>query len=208
MSDWIHALPVGWMGVVVFGGTYAGAARNVEWPAMARQRATLTMVPIPLAEALRTTLGLTLTGEGQLAAQRGIVAALENALDARRQRILVSRAEVNAMKWTALLLQAFCTLVAIAMVHSDNRLDRGHRHGTFLHGGGCLYPVDRHPGSALHRQGIGPADGAAPGAAGVTAPGERIVASRWPRTDRSWATAVTGRASRAARVSEWNGFMI
>ncbi len=122
MSDWIHALPVGWMGVVVFGGTYAGAARNVEWPAMARQRATLTMVPIPLAEALRTTLGLTLTGEGQLAAQRGIVAALENALDARRQRILVSRAEVNAMKWTALLLQAFCTLVAIAMVHSDNRL--------------------------------------------------------------------------------------
>lgn len=26
MSDWIHALPVGWMAALVFGGTYLGAA--------------------------------------------------------------------------------------------------------------------------------------------------------------------------------------
>ena len=26
MSDWIHSLPVGWMAVVVFGGTFLGAA--------------------------------------------------------------------------------------------------------------------------------------------------------------------------------------
>jgi hypothetical protein len=26
MSDWVHALPVGWMAVVVFGGTYLAAA--------------------------------------------------------------------------------------------------------------------------------------------------------------------------------------
>lgn len=49
------------------------------------------------------------------AAQREIVAALENALDARRQRILVSRSEVNWVKWTALIIQAICTLTAIAM---------------------------------------------------------------------------------------------
>jgi hypothetical protein len=47
--------------------------------------------------------------------------ALENALDARRQRILVSRSSVDWVKWSVLLLQAFCTLLAIAMVHSDNR---------------------------------------------------------------------------------------
>ncbi len=179
MSDWIHALPVGWMAVMVFGVTYLAAAaihvlvtalatgdrarafkgvspgllpplgilfgllvafvaaqvwadldrpaprstaRDVEWPAMARRHASLTVIPTPLAEDLQSTVALSATGSGQLAAQREIVAALENALDARRQRILVSRTEVNGLKWTALILQAVCTLLAIAMVHSDNRV--------------------------------------------------------------------------------------
>jgi len=213
MSDWIHALPVVWMAVVVFGGTYLGAAviysvvmflsvgerarafkavtpgllpplgimfgllvaflaaqvwgdvdrantavnreasalravvllsggfpgeggtrlrtlisqqiqqaQKVEWPAMARQRATLTMIPAPLAEALQTTLALNTSGAGQVVAQREIVAALENALDARRQRILVSFSEVNWVKWVALMIEAICTLTGVAMVHNDNRL--------------------------------------------------------------------------------------
>ena len=33
MSDWIHALPLGWMAVVVFGGTYLGAAA-IYWLVM------------------------------------------------------------------------------------------------------------------------------------------------------------------------------
>ena len=55
-------------------------------------------------------------------AQREITAALESALEARRQRILVSRSEVNLVKWACLILQAICALLAIAIVHSDNRL--------------------------------------------------------------------------------------
>jgi hypothetical protein len=43
-------------------------------------------------------------------------------VDARRQRIIVSRAEVNLVKWFCLYLQAVCALLAIAFVHSDNRL--------------------------------------------------------------------------------------
>src|SRR5262249_28038266 len=43
------------------------------------------------------------------------------ALDARRQRIIISESAVGAVKWVAILLQGLCTLVAIAMVHSDNR---------------------------------------------------------------------------------------
>ena len=43
-------------------------------------------------------------------------------LDARRQRIGVSQTTVGAVKWAGILLQGLCTLVAIAMVHSDNRL--------------------------------------------------------------------------------------
>jgi hypothetical protein len=212
MSDWIHALPLGWMALVVFGGTALGTAaiywivmrlatgdrarafkavspgllpplgimfgllvafiaaqvwgdldrasaavnheasalravvllsrafpadaqaqfralitehiqevQEVEWPAMARQRATLTMIPRALAQALELTLALPAAGEGQLAAQREIIANLDNALDARRQRILVSRARVNWVKWFVLLVEATCTLTGIAMVHSDNR---------------------------------------------------------------------------------------
>jgi hypothetical protein len=97
-------------------------AQAEEWPAMARQRATLSVIPTSLAEAMQTTLTLPPHGDAQVAAQREIVAALENALDARRQRILVSRSEVNWVKWTALVIQAIVTLAAIAMVHSDNRV--------------------------------------------------------------------------------------
>lgn len=97
-------------------------ARDVEWPAMAQQRATLTMVPTPLADALDAAIALPVSGESQVSAQREVIASLGSALDARRQRILVSRVEVDWVKWAALVLQAICTLVAIAMVHSDNRL--------------------------------------------------------------------------------------
>ena len=60
--------------------------------------------------------------QGQKTAQRAIATALETALDARRQRILISQSQVNLLKWSCLIMQAFCALVATAMVHSDNRL--------------------------------------------------------------------------------------
>ena len=105
-----------------------------EWPAMARRRATLTMTPTPLAEALQVSLALTARGDGQMAAQREILAAVQNAFDARRQRILVSQSTVNWVKWTALLVQAVCTLLAIAMVHSDNRASAAFAMGLFATG--------------------------------------------------------------------------
>ena len=105
-----------------------------EWPAMARRRATLTMTPAPLAEALQVSLALTPRGDGQVAAQREILAAVQNAFDARRQRILVSQSTVNWVKWTALLVQAVCTLLAIAMVHSDNRASAALAMGLFATG--------------------------------------------------------------------------
>ena len=96
-------------------------ASTQEWAAMTRGSATLTIVPALLAEALRFTLTLTPQGAGQVAAQREIVAALEAALEARRQRILLSRSSINWVKWTALLGQAGLTLITIALIHSDNR---------------------------------------------------------------------------------------
>ena len=96
-------------------------AATDEWPAMSRHSATLTMISAPLAEALELTLSLAPRTAGQVIAQRQIVGALENALDARRQRIIVSESTVNWVKWLSVLLQAACALLAIAIVHSDNR---------------------------------------------------------------------------------------
>src|SRR5262245_37306266 len=61
-----------------------------EWPAMGRHAATLTIVPPRLAEALKLVLALDPQGAGQSAAQRELVQSIETALDARRQRIILS----------------------------------------------------------------------------------------------------------------------
>src|SRR5215831_13104605 len=102
--------------------TYVHETATVEWPMMAHQTAPLNATPRPLQEALQFTLALPATSPGQQTAQREIISALEAALDARRQRIIVSEAEVNAVKWTCLYLQAICALLAIAFVHCDDRL--------------------------------------------------------------------------------------
>ena len=102
-----------------------------EWPAMARREVTLAMVSTSLAQALQVTVGAPIDGAGQVAAQREIVSALQTALDARRQRILLSEAHVNAVKWATLVLQAICMLVAVAIVHADQRASSGIALGLF-----------------------------------------------------------------------------
>ncbi len=89
---------------------------------MAQQKATITMTSAPLAKALRVALSLKPQDDGQAAVQGEIIASIGNALEARRERIIISGSAVNWVKWSGLLLQAICTLVAIAMVHSDNRI--------------------------------------------------------------------------------------
>jgi len=89
---------------------------------MAQGSANLKAIPGVLAEALQATLALNPSSEGQKTAQRDIATALETALDARRQRIIVSESQVNLLKWVCLVVQAVCALVATAIVHSDNRL--------------------------------------------------------------------------------------
>src|SRR5258708_6093085 len=69
--------------------TYVEEAATVEWPMMARQTASLKASPRSLADALQFVLSLTPAGPGQETAQREIVSALETALDAPRQRIIV-----------------------------------------------------------------------------------------------------------------------
>jgi positive regulator of sigma E activity len=71
---------------------------------------------------LKVTLALQPADETQRTVQREIINDLHRALEARRQRIVVSNSSVSSVKWAAILLQALCALIAIAMVHSDNKL--------------------------------------------------------------------------------------
>jgi hypothetical protein len=118
-----------------------------EWPAMARGEATLTIVPARLAEALRLAFSIEPQGQGQMAAQGELVASLQSALEARRQRIILSRVAIDWVKWSVLLIQSALTLIAIAMVHCDNRLTNQIILGLFATGVGfAIIMIAAHDG--------------------------------------------------------------
>jgi hypothetical protein len=96
-------------------------AESQEWPAMARRQVTLAMMPAALAQALQIVVATPVEGAGQVAAQREIIAALQGALEGRRQRILISESQVNLVKWTTLIVMGVCFLVMVAIVHCDNQ---------------------------------------------------------------------------------------
>ena len=97
-------------------------AVNDEWPAMEEQRATLSAVPAPLADALHVALRLDpQSGDVGAETQRQLVGSIQDALAARRERIFLSQEDINAVKWLGLLSLAALTLVGIGLVHSGNR---------------------------------------------------------------------------------------
>ena len=124
---------------------YIKDAVTQEWPMMARQTATLSITPRSLAEVLRLTLALTPGSQGQQIAQREMASALENALDARRQRIIISQSQVNWVKWSCLFVQAVCALLAIAAIHSGDRLASAITLGLFASGvAACVLLIASH----------------------------------------------------------------
>jgi hypothetical protein len=60
----------------------------------------------------------------KLAQQRALV-AIEQALEARRNRVLLSQAEIAPIQWAVILVLATLILVTIALVHIDRRLAMG-----------------------------------------------------------------------------------
>jgi hypothetical protein len=124
---------------------YIKDAATQEWPMMAGRTVTLSITPRPLAEVLQLTLALTPNSAGQQIAQREVVAALENALDARRQRIIISQSQVHWVKWSCLFVQAVCALLAIAVVHSGDRLASAITMGLFASGvAACVLLIVSH----------------------------------------------------------------
>jgi len=98
---------------------------NEEWPSMARHGASLSLISLADGEGLQLTLSIVPRNEAQAIAQREIVSSMQNALDARRQRIIISESTINWVKWAVVYLLAVLILLTIAIVHSDNRATAG-----------------------------------------------------------------------------------
>ena len=136
---------------------YIEKAAIQEWQTMSQQTATLGITPRSLAEALQLTLALAPVSQGQQIAQREIAAALENTLDARRQRIIVSRSQVNWVKWTCLFVQAICALLAIGLVHTGERLASAIALGIFASGvAACVLLIASHDRPFIGQMSVGP----------------------------------------------------
>ena len=83
--------------------------------------------PPQMALALQVALALPADNPGRVVAQREIVTSLEAALDARRQRIIISQSAVNSAKWTGVIALGILTLIAIACVHAPTGARRQSR---------------------------------------------------------------------------------
>jgi hypothetical protein len=96
-----------------------------EWPAMASGRATLQSIAVGLAEAMTALLSFSPVQANQKLAQQRALVAIEQALEARRNRVLLSQAEIAPIQWTVILVLAILILVTIALVHIDRGLAMG-----------------------------------------------------------------------------------
>jgi hypothetical protein len=109
------------LGAAVLDGVraYHAFIEDEDWPAMAEGRANLHQTPPGLPAAMKTVLGPDLAGSGQATAQQRTVVAIEDALDARRHRILLSEAAIDPTQWGAILTLTVLMLLAIGLVHVD-----------------------------------------------------------------------------------------
>jgi hypothetical protein len=120
-------------------------AVDQDWPGMAMLEARLPAIAAADMEAFQVVLSLVPQNEAQAAAQREMISAMRGALDARRERIIISKAKINWVKWTVVLLLAGLILVTIALVHSDNRLTAGIAMAIFaIAGAACVVLIASH----------------------------------------------------------------
>jgi hypothetical protein len=101
---------------------YLQFTKEHEWPAMLSGNAKMrTSVP-GLTDAMSTLLSFVPDNPGQQIAQQRTLVAIEQALDARRNRILLSGASVLPMQWVVIIVLGTLMLVTVAIVHIDRPL--------------------------------------------------------------------------------------
>jgi hypothetical protein len=88
-----------------------------DWPAMAQDRANLRRIPAGLPDAMKALLSFSPAAPEQQLAQERAVIAIEQALEARRYRIVLSQATISPIQWLVIFLLDMLILLTIAFVH-------------------------------------------------------------------------------------------
>jgi hypothetical protein len=96
------------------------AMAEEEWPAMARGENDMGRTPRVLAEATAMVLDLNPLRPGELLAQQRVVAALDEALDARRNRIMLSGELIDGVQWGVILVLMILILATVAMGYVES----------------------------------------------------------------------------------------
>jgi hypothetical protein len=104
---------------------YLAFVDTEDWPSMAKSRADLQRQPPGLSDAIKATLSFNPADRGQQLAQQQILVALERALEARRQRILLSQAGVEPIQWIVIFVLEVLLLLTLASVHIDRAITAG-----------------------------------------------------------------------------------
>jgi Protein of unknown function (DUF4239) len=97
------------------------AVVSEDWPAMAEARISLRSFPPHLEEAMDAILSFAPVGANQQLVQNHALTALEDALEFRRNRVAVSRAEIAPVQWAVIVVLAGMILVTIAAIHINVR---------------------------------------------------------------------------------------
>jgi hypothetical protein len=88
-----------------------------DWPSMLQGQASLRKLPEGLPDALKTLLTFEPQQPGQQVAQDHAARAIESALQARRNRIVLSEAAITPAQWAVIVLLDSLILLTISMLH-------------------------------------------------------------------------------------------
>jgi Protein of unknown function (DUF4239) len=98
-------------------GNYLRFVDQVDWPAMLRGQEALRQTPPGLPEALTILFSFVPQQPGQQLAQSHAVTAIEQVLQARRKRILLSEAVISLPQWMVIFVLDALVLITIGTVH-------------------------------------------------------------------------------------------
>ena len=110
------------------GAIHAGLQKNLrfieaeDWPAMLAGRASVTQSPPGLKESMTALLTFAADDPGQRLARERAIVSLERAVEARRGRIMLSRAVISPAQWLVIFVLDGLVLTTLAMVHIDRRV--------------------------------------------------------------------------------------
>lgn len=96
---------------------YLQFVESDDWPSMLQGRANLRKLPEGLPQALKTLLTFVPQQSGQQLALDHAARAIENALQARRDRIVLSQAAIAPAQWAVIFVLDGLLLLTIAMLH-------------------------------------------------------------------------------------------